>query len=1268
MPASEAASVANSLTFTDLQLAPPVLAALAEVGYESPTPIQAATIPPLLAGSDMLGQAQTGTGKTAAFALPVLSKIDLSRAETQALVLVPTRELAIQVAEAFQKYAAHMKGFHVLPIYGGQSYTPQLKGLKRGAHVVVGTPGRIMDHMKRNTLDLSTLKFLVLDEADEMLQMGFVDDIDFILEQTPPTRQVALFSATIPHQIRRIAQKHLRNPVEITIQSNASTSPNIRQRYWVVSGLHKLDALTRILEAETFDAMLIFVRTKLATVDLAERLEARGFSVAPLNGDIHQNQRERTIARLKNGELDIVVATDVAARGLDVERISHVFNYDIPYDSESYVHRIGRTGRAGRSGEAILFVAPRERNMLRIIERATRQRVEQMSLPSVADVNEYRITRFKQRITDALGTGDAADFRSLVEQIEREQGVPALEIAAALASMLQGTTPFLLEDRNGGRDQEGGRSSAWHGDGPDDSNDRRPPPRRQPEPPARRAEAPPAVVAKPSRDAADKSGVKAPEAKAFEAKPQKVKGSKAAGKPASVAAASSDDALSPEARAVKEQLVVGSDAPSDVKEADTNDAVIVADTRASVVDADGNVAVVADAQSASGSDAGEAPHTGDAADVDGNVAVAKSTDDAAGADDARSDVDTAADIDANAAVDGGANGDAVAAYAAGDEDDDADDSDNDADEDDDDDSDEDEDVDGDDADEDDSDEDDSDEDDEEDADEDADEESEAGALAADTNSVEETLSDGDDKPEGAGEQRPSRGKREQVYSETFRIEVGHVHGVKPGNIVGAIANESGLDGKHIGHIDIRDDHSFIDLPEGMPKEIFRELKTVRVMGQELNISRVLSKPEKSAGARFGDRPPGDVGGGVGGDEHSRGAGRDFGGGGRGGFNSRGGAPGDRGGDRGSRGPGGGRDFGARKSGFRDSSFRGGGGGGYTNSRRPDSRDGGGFDANGSVPRGPSESGGPPRDRSGPPGRGFGKPGFRDSGSRDFGSRDSGAAGGEGGNDRGPYGAPRPRGEGGTLSRDGGEGFRGRGPRDDRGGGAGEEHSGGAGRDFGGGGSGGFGSRGDASGGGRGGFSSRGGASGDRGPPRDGAPSSFGKRRSFGDAPAGGGDRPSRPPYGGGDRGAPRGDSRGPSSFGQRRSFDGPSRGGEGGTRSYGGGGEGASRPYGGDRGPPRDRNSGSSYGQDRGGGSRGSSYGQGRGGGDRSFGSSDRGGGDRGRSSGGGYGRSSGGPGGSRSGGGYGGGRSPGGFSGAPRGGRGPGDGRSGGGGRKRSG
>ena len=437
----------NLGTFADLGLENPVLQAVLDVGYESPTPIQAATIPVLLSGTDVLGQAQTGTGKTAAFALPLLSRLDLRQRDPQALILVPTRELAIQVAEAFQKYAVHLPGFHVLPIYGGQSYTPQLSALKRGVHVVVGTPGRIMDHLERATLSLEGIRFVVLDEADEMLQMGFIDAIDAILARTPAMKQVALFSATMAAPIRQISQRHLRSPREITIKSKTSTAANTRQRYWLVSGMHKLDALTRILEVELFDAMLVFARTKQSTMELAERLTARGFAAAALNGDILQAQRERTVAQLKAGAIDILVATDVAARGLDVDRISHVVNFDVPHDTESYVHRIGRTGRAGRKGEAILFIAPRERNMLRIIERATRQSIEPMHLPTVEDVNKRRVGKFKERLSAALATGAAASYRAVIEEYVQEGDVDIVDVAAALAHMAQGDTPLILSSK-----------------------------------------------------------------------------------------------------------------------------------------------------------------------------------------------------------------------------------------------------------------------------------------------------------------------------------------------------------------------------------------------------------------------------------------------------------------------------------------------------------------------------------------------------------------------------------------------------------------------------------------------------------------------------------------------------------------------------------------------------------------------------------------------------------------------------------------------------
>ncbi|WP_425252680.1 DEAD/DEAH box helicase [Janthinobacterium sp. NFX145] len=446
--------------FSDLNLSEPLIRALKDVGYETPSPIQAATIPLLLANRDVLGQAQTGTGKTAAFALPILSRIDLKQSSPQALVLAPTRELAIQVAEAFQVYATHIPGFHVLPIYGGQSYGPQLSALRRGVHVIVGTPGRVIDHLDKGSLDLSKLKTLVLDEADEMLRMGFIDDVERILKETPEGHQTALFSATMPSVIKRIATTYLVNPAEVTVAAKTGTADNIRQRYWLVSGMHKLDALTRILEAEAFDGMIIFARTKLGTEELAGKLQARGFSAAAINGDIQQAQRERTIQQLKDGKIDILVATDVAARGLDVERISHVVNYDVPHDPESYTHRIGRTGRAGRSGEAILFITPREKNLLKAIERSTRQPIGMLELPTIQAVNDVRIAKFKEQISETLALGELEQFQSLIEDFEREQNIPAIEIAAALAKMARGNTPLLL-DKNKAREQ-----ATWQDDRP----------------------------------------------------------------------------------------------------------------------------------------------------------------------------------------------------------------------------------------------------------------------------------------------------------------------------------------------------------------------------------------------------------------------------------------------------------------------------------------------------------------------------------------------------------------------------------------------------------------------------------------------------------------------------------------------------------------------------------------------------------------------------------------------------------------------------------
>jgi len=432
-------------TFQDLGLGTAVLQALTELGYEVPSPIQVGTIPALLAGRDVVGLAQTGTGKTAAFALPILSRIDVRSTATQALVLAPTRELVLQVAEALGRYAHHLPGLHVLPVYGGQAYAPQLAGIRRGAQVIVGTPGRVIDHLERGTLNLGALRMLVLDEADEMLRMGFQEEVDRILADTPDSKQVALFSATMPAPIRRISRQYLRDPVEITVRARTVTAANTRQRFLTVAGPRKMDALTRVLEVEPFEAMIIFVRTKSATEDVAAQLRSRGFATEAINGDLSQPQREKLIAQLRDGTLDLLVATDVAARGLDVERVTHVVNYDIPTDPESYVHRIGRTGRAGRSGEALLLVTPREKSLLAAIEKATRQPIAEMELPTAADVNARRVAKFHDAITAALDAPAHAVFRDLILGYTREHDVPLADIAAALAVMTrQEQGEFLL--------------------------------------------------------------------------------------------------------------------------------------------------------------------------------------------------------------------------------------------------------------------------------------------------------------------------------------------------------------------------------------------------------------------------------------------------------------------------------------------------------------------------------------------------------------------------------------------------------------------------------------------------------------------------------------------------------------------------------------------------------------------------------------------------------------------------------------------------------
>ena len=430
-------------SFASFDLLPEVARAVRETGYESPSPIQQAAIPALIRGDDVLGQAQTGTGKTAAFALPMLSRLSLAERHPQVLVLTPTRELAIQVAEAIKTYARHLDNFQVLPIYGGQAIDIQLRKLKRGVQVVVGTPGRIQDHIRRKTLKLAAIKMVVLDEADEMLRMGFVEEVEEIMSHVPEDKQVALFSATMPGPIKKIAKRHLVDPVEIRIKAKTATVDTVTQLCCEVPARQKLDALTRILEVQPFDGMVIFVRTKTQTVELADKLQARGFSSAPLNGDMNQSVRERTIGRLKSGDLDILVATDVAARGLDVERVSHVVNYDIPYDAETYIHRIGRTARAGRHGNAIIFVAPREKRMLKLIEKATGKKIEHITLPSGEDIAEKRVAELQARIERTLVEQDLEPFDRIVKEYAESSGHELAEITKALVYLAQKDRPLV---------------------------------------------------------------------------------------------------------------------------------------------------------------------------------------------------------------------------------------------------------------------------------------------------------------------------------------------------------------------------------------------------------------------------------------------------------------------------------------------------------------------------------------------------------------------------------------------------------------------------------------------------------------------------------------------------------------------------------------------------------------------------------------------------------------------------------------------------------
>jgi ATP-dependent RNA helicase DeaD len=632
--------VTTTPNFLEFGFSEPILQAVTDLGFEIPTPIQIETIPHFMAGRDVLGQAQTGTGKTAAFGLPLLSRLTFPCSTPQVLVLTPTRELAIQVAEDFKNYAKHIPGFKVVSVYGGADIRGQLRELKRGVHVVVGTPGRVMDHMRRKTLILEDLHCLVLDEADEMLRMGFLEDVDWILEHAPDDCQRGLFSATLSPAIRKIAREHMNSPEEITIKVKTTTAETIHQRYWLVQGMNKLDALNRILEAEVYDGVLIFARTKAGTLDLADMLENRGFNVAPLNGDIPQAKREKTVDALKRGRVDIIVATDVAARGLDVDRISHVINYDIPHDIEAYVHRIGRTGRAGRSGEAILFLSPREKWMLGAIERATKHKISPLVIPTTKIINEIRIKNYKEKITLNLENEENAFYLSLMKDYCEENSFDPIDVAGALARMVQGKQPLLLK--------ENPRLEKRFERDRDDS-------RRQ------------------SRD---------------RSRPDR-----------------------------------------------------------------------GDSRGRSGSDRGRP-----SSDRGDSRSRSRSE---------RPDVEGRTNFDRQ-------------------------------------------------------------------------DRRERNEASRNQDRKRTSFEDG-----GRGDSRGKRTDRQEKWADRFRIEVGNMHGVAPGNIVGAIANETGLESRYIGRIDIQEDHSTVDLPKGMPNDLFAQLKSVRVAGQKLNISNL----SEAGGEQADDRPP-----------------------------------------------------------------------------------------------------------------------------------------------------------------------------------------------------------------------------------------------------------------------------------------------------------------------------------------------------------------------------------------------------------------------------
>ncbi len=756
---AEPAAEPDEPGFAALGLSPEVAQAVADLGYETPTPVQRQCIPHLLEGRDLLGQAQTGTGKTAAFALPLLSRIDPTAKEPQVLVLTPTRELALQVAEAFQRYAHNIKDFHVLPIYGGQSYGLQVRQLQRVPQVIVGTPGRIMDHMRRNTLSLEGLKTLVLDEADEMLNMGFAEDIDWIFEHTPADRQVALFSATMPAEILRVARDHLIDPVEIRIESATATVDTIDQQHCVVTRFHKVDVLTRILELEPFDGMLVFVRTKGGTTELVDKLRSQGFAAEALNGDMSQELRERTVDRLKGGQLDILVATDVAARGLDVERVSHVVNFDIPMDPSAYVHRIGRTGRAGRAGKAILLVEPRERGLLRAIERTIRRPIPEMAPPSAAQLSATRIDRFIEQIRETVAGQDLDFFFRLMARISKEQELEPMNIAAALGFLIQRERPLEVKDPpreqrreyrddrprgqdRGGRYQDRGQDRGERRFGGEREGNR---------PPRDRDQAGPA---RPYESRAPREGgYDRPREGNRDDRPFRSSGDRPF-RPDRDARPAGDRPFRPEP---------GNERPFRPEPGNE---------RPFRPDRDGNRAPFESRDQ--GRDRGERPFRPQG----------------------ESWQDRPRGYDRDARRDDRGNSYPRPAPAH-----------------------------------------------------DAPPARDRDGYRDRIDPPREGFRDGPRPPRREG----GRGGSDLVR---HRIEVGHRDGVTPREIVGAIANESGLEGRFIGQIDIQDDHSIVDLPAGMPHEVMSHLRRVFVRGQALRIS-VLDAPPRGPGGprRDDDRPP-----------------------------------------------------------------------------------------------------------------------------------------------------------------------------------------------------------------------------------------------------------------------------------------------------------------------------------------------------------------------------------------------------------------------------